>query len=80
MTLSGDSRLSDPERKEAPYWVRISLFVLIMMVATWLALWAASKGADHRSTRLQLMPPVTSAALPEIAAFGLFVDRERWLV
>ena len=80
MTVSGVSRLSDPEPREAPYWVRISLFVLIMMVATWLALWAASKGGDRRSTRLQLMPPITSAALPEIAAFWPFVDRARWLV
>lgn len=66
MTLSGDSRLSDPERNEAPYWVRISLFVLIMRRSPFYK--APIAATDHVCT------------LPEIAAFGLFVDPERLLV
>jgi hypothetical protein len=42
------SSMAIPERREAPYWVRISIFVIIMMTATWLALWGASKSGDHR--------------------------------
>ncbi len=48
MTRPASSPGSLPERQEAPYWVRISIFVVLMMTATWLALWAASKSDNRR--------------------------------
>ena len=47
MTLPQVPTIAQSERPERPYWLRVCLFVVIMMTVTWLALWAASKGSEH---------------------------------